>query len=1720
MQTSISNKNVYGYQCASHNSIFEELETNIYKKTRRIYAVYRYNSPYTVTLSYREYTLPTSGTNTERKTLEEIYKTKASKLTSDDLFEVTYTSPADVYKFVYADQPEIKAKVEASHSKIATDEELNEDFIAEKVLAERFPDTNTYKAKLGVLDDIRAGKRVTLEDGTVIESTTKNQITRKVSDFKSAGFDLLDFDKLLRNKLINQSYYENVTGKPVYTIVKIGPAKDSAGNDVIFKDRGIEKIEKFTEGGEDRITLSTSKAYDYVILYNTDKASQTLNLVFKNTDADAGSAVAGSWSAINNSLSGSFNTDSATKYEVRVGSDGFTDIANGSLTNLMKAENYPSFPGFTITNAERITSGDKETVTLTYERNTYTLSFRLDSTVRPPEKYYDKTTGTNSTSRDPVTGISYGQSYQNYLWETIGSSGSEPTITSNTSTSYTNALKACTGEIRVYDNYNAYYYNYYSPTYKANGYAGLLTYVQSPNMANTGTFYLRFKYRGSTYTGYFTWNKPAVNNSYAFNREGYILTGFKVYHQNASGEYILQSETIDSVEDDRTMPECNVLVEPQFTINPKYLRVEIYYQSASDDIAPESEEAKQYELYKGTKLKVNNGIANQVYDDDEDLHNLSNPISITQLLTKESSGADLIEFLEPYYKSGGYFAKKTDHNLSGSGFNPYTANATNTKKFGSHHFVGNDTMVVALYYDRNPIEFRFHFITGTNYNIPDYPNYKIRSQWNDIASESNNDELYHYSGTEEDRLALKNELQNPTGTYQKIGKRALVKVVRATGEGENAEGSINITYGGLTSSGNYYTSSTKGGRTIKYGITVYYRALYGAPSSFSSDTNGDSSIIPSWYWYTDNSTKKRVKSYCIGGADGIFVTDLDFAIFKYVVDIPSIYPQAGEVCGHMDFYPNYPTKESGRVNFFIEKAPSENYPISQTRENYTSVPDDLNNLFDMEYSISGNILDVRTGGYYGSYRYRDFVNTLFTLDSPTRFDYGIERNSSLYLNGIDSQYVFFEGYTAFAYSGYNSGNPTDLRKIVLVNNKAVPDSFGGGNYYNPGSLYKGVFLMRDTYNITLVDATLKTGGYEIPYLYKQVVPKLPGENEIEGTLGDDYTFDGWYTTSIPSAKTKIADKNGNILDIYKASAGLVDGNNNLLMNHENLKIFANWAPKNCEVYFNPFYPDDLTCGIDNRLTIGEGPDATNIVPYGSKINPLPQVLAPQNKGENYIIETRDDGYTYYVIKADNDQIIGEYKFLGWYQYIGADSPSKMNDLKVEFKANETEVTGHTTLYAKWETIIEKSTYTISCRDYADGNREIMRVERYAPPGTTLTVYPPLYNDKQTHVADNDVDIQGSYDNLLGYEALTEPIQITMGDDENSLTFLYKKAPEWSYKVKTCLNVNGTDVVIGSHTETTTYVLKQIETPDITGYQIYQYQIEGYDPVDKGSTSDPIPVYRPADITSSLEIIIRYTLDDVLDVKASTADYYKYDPLDLVKCSADIETGADWREELFNWEDENYAPAIQYTLTSPALNVTEIIGDESSATAAAKAISALDPGPDYTVVMKLVAVSKADSSTYLDIMDIGETTVTIITSSYYVKFTDGTNTGYVYYANAGSNIGYWYWDAELGNRIGADGASIVAADISELPDTVKANAQAVQGIITGTESEGTYKSFFVLIGSDAYTVVDRYGRLRNGALLNSNAVAYAESNSGSSGPYTIVLYNADGTEGEEITVWIP
>lgn len=1633
LQTSITRNNTFGVTCADHAKIFEKDKSSTYTSTRRLYAVYRYNKPYTVSLSFVEYELPEADAKTESRTLQQIYN--GSKLAPVQTFEVIYKEPG-----------------RSNYPNLASDEEVTQDYIAEKQLFDQYKasgDKTAYESALAALEAQR--------------STANQVIPRPVPDYEAAGYDLFSIDKLLERKLITTEYAQNVRNKPVYTMVRISPdTKDPNGNDLEYRDRCVE-VDKNSDG---KIDLSTNKAYQYVVVYNTNKARQTLNLVFRNTEPmeDGTVPIVNSYDDLSMDIAErDFISDASSTYTVRVSSGGFKDKLI-PLDELMKLENHPDFNGFVFNSIDSTyvhSSDGTETTTVYYDRAKYVLSFRLNAAGQDPEeKYY------NSNARSEVVDLYYGQQYQGKLWE-VGTTDIEVSISGSRKD---DLIKSSDIQIGYWSRRGKWIKDRQFSNYEE-----LENYIRTGygEDEKSGTLKLRFRTSYGYYDDDYDWSKEGGYFTYAFNRSGYFLSGFKYYHQDNNGSEVYNSiryayvgET-KNVSDILTMPAGNVMVEPMWTQDPKHLRVEIYYQSAYDDICAEDPN-KEYEFYNAYTYDVTNGTVTT---------KSKNKISISALVASVNNS--LVDYLEPYFAAGDFY-KREEHNLTGTGFNPYVANEANSVRFGYPHDGGNDTMVVALYYDRAPVEYRFHFITDNNYQgiysynghyefnydiwewewIYDTALFSIKSQWDSFIA---NSELYSYDGNKEDHIALRDELRNETGEYVAVGKHAKVKVVN---ESLEAVSGTTIDYGGIYTDeeSSIYLVSSETNKAVKYGKTVYYQALYGAPAVFSSD---DVSLIP--YWYCDmGSEVVKMQRYLIGGssATGSSTYYNDFSL-KYFADIST-----GTASLSKDLYPYYPPSDAGYTVFYSELAPCD-----------APARTDLRTSASQNASLS-----------------------MFDTANPSQtFGRTSNANTVFWRNG--SMRIFVDGYTTYAYR-LDDGNI----------NYNIPEMAGNGatNVY--------IYLMRNTYTMSFVDTRLKDGVDYPPtsYLYKQVIPRLPTADEIVSP-GDDYVFDGWYTSSAYS--TRIADANGVIDESYKnLSSSLTDANGNLLMNCENMQVFAKWAPKHCYITFNPFYPDALTYGVDSRLTVTPNP-----VDYGMTIETLPEVLAPQGAAytDRVIYTDEDDGGLYYALVNKDKVPVLKYKFLGWYKYTGYDSPKSMDDLVVEFvsgtdpSAGASKVTDHTVLYAKWQQVLGEAVYTIVCLDYSNGGEEIFKVQRSGTAGDVVTISPPAYDD----ATDKDMGRPsvGSYEILKDYESLSNAITKTL---TNGMTFKfrYRKVIDWKYRVKNVLHVNdgsasGIDILINSTEYQTSYNLVQLAASDIVGYSIYEYQVGDQQPIVKTDTSGYIPIDKPTD-NDTLEITIRYTLDDgVVTAKNKTTDYYQYDPVDLV----------DIPEGVFDWADTVYKPAIIYTINGKeTYEIIERAEESGDSTAVIKTISETNPG-SYEVTMKIGVVSSTEPITYLALSDIGKTDVSIKKSAHALQFTfdagNATSTAQIYYAFAGSHAGFWYWDKELNYRIGADGDSIVSADISGMTDDISASANANK-IITGikatyNQDTGEYKSFFVIVGKEAYTVVDRYGKLRNGAMLNNDLTAYLENITKieDADEYEITLYDSTGAVIGTVVVYL-
>ncbi len=1596
VKTSIYTANRYNTISANHGSIVVENPANEYQATKRLYAVYRYDKPYLVTLSYVEYELPEPDETSESLSLEEIYH--GSRLADKEPYEIAYTEPG---RDAVAD--------------LASDEELTDDYLAEKLLYDRYKNGELSKSQYN--DEI-----VALNER---RAAVNQQINVNIPDFSENGYDLLDFDRLKDENIISSDYCQFVKNMPVYRIVRIDPAtKDVDGEDLEYKDR-CQELEATTDN---KLNMTTEKAYEYVIMYSSNSARQTLKLVFRNTHSeDTTVSVVKNYKNLCDKLEDlSYSSERTDTYTVRVSTSGFTDTYE-TLAELMSPDGYPEFTGFEL-NRNDVTDvqndSGKRTVTLYYDRRKFVLSFRLNDPDDGSTEYYK-----TQTYRDDIGGIMYGQPYEHYLWE-VANSNIRVTVSNNSSLLNSNSIEV---GVRKGNGWNSHY----NWTMLGN-YEALENYIRALP-GNTGTIRLR------TYTSFWgsdsadhTWTKEDGELVYAFNRSGYFLSGFKYYYQADDGDVSFNGEKyeyvgeVSSIMNTLYMPGCDVLVEPVWTENPKHLRIEVYYQTPYDDIAAKDENI-EYEFFKSKTYDVVNGVATL---------GGNRRITTSALVASVSaSNTGLVDYLETYAKAGD-IPLKSEHGING-GFNPYISNAGNTKRFGYPHDAGNDTMVVALYYDRAPVTFKFHFITADNYSFNSGGTKYIRSQWNDFIANSS---LYNYSGSLEDHIALRNELRSPNaaGDYVTVGRYARVKVSSSS---QTAVASTNIQYGGLSRNGDNYTT-TDSLNNIAYGKTIYYQALYGAPTVFSSD---NTSLLPKWYYYMDTDDPPiETMQYIIGGSSAGTTTYFNEFSLQYFGDVSTATSSLSK-----DLYPYYADRNVGYTIMYIEASPSDNSGLP-TRTNYNQ-------------NVNAN---------------------MFITNPPAFRTYGRTTNTSLVLQLNGSIRKFIDGYTTYGYK-WDTGNI----------NTNIPETISNNNSTN---VY--LYLKRDTYDIRFIDATLNTTStFKTKRLYKEQIDKLPGKDELIGP-GSDYVFDGWYTSS--AFTTRIADADGNIdSDYLNLTTTLKDANGHLLMNYQTWDIFAKWAPRNCNITFNPFYPDALDYGVDARLTID-----TNPVPYGSTIGTLPNPQSPAGSvyANRSVIE--EDGNLYYVVKNTEGEELFKYKFLGWYTYTGLDTPSQMSDLQKAFVPGVTKVTNHTVLYAKWEQTFGSAIYTIICYDYTDNGNEIFRVRRTGVAGSSVILYPPRSDDDQSH----DVDTQGDYEDLRDYEPLSTYMRVTITNG-STFRFRYKKASDWTIvKRNVVVDDAGNDILINTTQEQTTYSQKQVVTDDITGYSIYEYQIGDGTPVAKTTTSGYISVPRPAGAHDTVTVTVRYKLNNNQVRIGGSSTYYKYDRLSIMSY-----------QDVFNWADITYKPVVRYEVGG--VTAYEFIGasaDDTVNRAVDEAISELANG-DYSVTLTLMAYNISTSTyTGIPIAD-GSSTIgvvnplSILASSYRLYF-DNAKTINIYYAYQGNNAGKWFWDIKLANEIGPDGTSVPDAATDALTGDVATNAAALKQLLQDNydENSGQYKAFFIIDGTDAYTVVDNYGNLRNGARIGGEKQAFVEKRTGSGTKYKIRLYDSNGNLIDEIEVYLP
>ena len=1466
--------------------------------------------------------------------------------------------------------------------------------------------------------------------------------------------------------VFTSNYISNIRQKPVYSIVKIDPTTHYMdGSEIAYTDRckkvvDVNEISNYDSATDDfkskyynmHFSMATDKAYHYVILYATNDARQKLELVFRNTTSDESDTIqiVSRRDTLEKMLADSNCSDWADDtFTVRVSTKGLTDVENGELAKLMEPSGYPAIAGFTrdATKVDIETSADgAKSVRLYYDRNKHKLSFNLKSYDDNTREYY-----MGKISRDDIE-LSFGQTYQDKLWEVVSSSRVPHIDGPNKD------ILERSNDIKIYVWEN----NKWTPYATIGDYNNLVKLLSSLDVG-TYTIHLGFDWYyphwystkkvpryESDYTVTVTeeYNPSSTGNGveYAFKRSGYVLSGFDYYYK-IDDEWKYQGTTTN-VLTILKMPDADVMVEPVWTRNPNQLRLEIYYQSAYDKIDATNSE-KEYEFAGAKTYSVTSDGA--VMNGNSPVEADGQKMTIDKLVASindETSGG-LSAYLVPYLKD--YFDRREDHYLSGN-FITYLVNADNTKRLGYPHYSGTDLMVVALYYDRNIMEFNFHFTNqdfyiDRNYNGDHY--YTVRNQWKDFID---NSPLATYDGNATDRKALKEQLntQTPSTEYTSIGA-AQVKVINETNPPSVSNGtSITI---GRVHDGRYSTTDTIP-RNMSYAKTISFRGLYGAPTVFEDGT----SFYPKWYYMSNDGIAPTVSFRVDGTKSGY--NDYSWTSFSFMSEATKKLT--------MDLFPDYPVSNAGYFVLYTEKLTARNkYDDSVTIDNFDQTAEPAAKAKVSEYGSGTNtgFPLVVEGDVSGTYAFRPFI----------------------------------AGYQAHGY--YNDTRNTSLITNITRFDEIIPDEPNKTYEAGPGyNVY--VFLKRSAFTLSYIDANVATQKY----LYKQKIESLPVPAvDDPANVGGNYKFDGWFTSSACLDNERVTLANGTITDEYKTGK-LTDASGNLLMDCQNLQLFAKWAPKICAVTYYPFYPNyDMTTG---RPYLQPEESQTMEVEYGNTISELPKfvdnISLPDTAAfaNNQLV--KQDNEVYYLIRDAEGSVLQRYKFEGWFKYNGLDDPTQMDSLDTRFVEGETVVTGTTRLYAKWKQEDGTAIYSISCVDYTNNGAELLRISRTGAAGANITVNPPTKNETgQPDIGTPD------YTKLDGYEALSSPMNVTVSNGM-LLTFYYKPENSWTLTIKNCIKDEaGNDIVISTVPVASTYNQIQVAASNITGYQIYEYQMEGDESATpKTDISGYIPVMKPD--SGSAVLTVRYTLkDNAISKKADGGTYYKYDRVSLINYIA----------EAFDWTD-NYKPAVLYTATGQKpINKYEFIGtaaDEDVNKEIDNAFAEL-PNGSNTIALKLVAVNSATSE-YTVIKDLGSININLLKSTYAVKFTDGSSEGSIYYKSKGEkNVGVWFWDATLNYPIGNNNeVIIVPKDISGLTGEVHENASKVQAIIAAADED---KVFVFVKESNGYTVVDLDRKLCNGDKLTDDWTAYVVGEIGDT--YTIHLINADGTDsGKTITVVVP
>ena len=411
-------RNIYGFETPNQSTIFEEVETNVYRKTKRIYAVYRKNNAaFDVTVEYRAYkplaNADVAG-NVETRTLQQLY-------TESDLVDDADIQPYQFYKVEmgrdgYPAGYDIDPLITGITEVYDRDEEITKDYLSEQILRNNYSGS-TLDEKL---ETLYAARRA-------YNNAHSINAHRQAYAYECVGYDYLDINKLYDNGIISQSYKNSMqktsgsgydpTKSPVYTVVRVDPdAKNSDGSDKTFTfdeaNGRLGKVDVTAINDQSNticeFMLDTDKPYKYVVLYYEGPQNVELVFKFENTKKNATNDQKPKYTtqqALQEELNNRSYVEGET-YTAYAHPDGMDDKTVAELI-----QQPLEFDGYERTKVKSEYEGNKRIVTMTYTRNLeFDLYFWLDKQGEQGGKYKGQST------RQPVT-LKYGTELVDYLWE-------------------------------------------------------------------------------------------------------------------------------------------------------------------------------------------------------------------------------------------------------------------------------------------------------------------------------------------------------------------------------------------------------------------------------------------------------------------------------------------------------------------------------------------------------------------------------------------------------------------------------------------------------------------------------------------------------------------------------------------------------------------------------------------------------------------------------------------------------------------------------------------------------------------------------------------------------------------------------------------------------------------------------------------------------------------------------------------------------------------------------------------------------------------------------------------------------------------------------------------------------------------------------------------------------------------------------------------------------